>query len=227
MAYSTILFDADGTLFDYDRAEEFALASSFRKYGIQFSQERNSLYREINDGKWKQFEAGVISKDELQTSRFAGLFAALGIANIDAARFNKDYLGYLACGSELIDGAVEVCRSLSATMRLAIITNGIATVQLSRFSKSEIKDYISYMFVSEEIGYAKPDARYFDFVFDRMGPLGKPGVLVVGDSLTSDIQGGVNYGLDTCYYNPRKLENLSGIKPTFEIGSLAEIFDWI
>ena len=227
MTYSTILFDADGTLFDYDRAEKFALASAFCKHGILFSPERHALYREINDGKWKQLERGVISKGELQMGRFADLFTALGIDSIDAAAFNADYLAYLACGSELIDGAAEMCCSLSETRQLAIITNGIEAIQRSRLSKSEIKDCISYMFVSEEIGFAKPDARYFDFVFDRMGLYDKSQVLVVGDSLTSDIQGGANYGLDTCYYNPRKHENNSGIKPAFEISSLAEIFDLI
>ncbi|MDR1515258.1 MAG: YjjG family noncanonical pyrimidine nucleotidase [Synergistaceae bacterium] len=227
MAYNTILFDADGTLFDYDKAEKFALASSFRKHGIQFLPDRHALYRKINDGKWKQLEMGVISKDELQTSRFADLFTALGIAGVDAAAFNADYLACLAFGSDLIDGAAEVCRSLSATRRLAIITNGVSATQRSRLSKSVIKDYVSYVFVSEDIGYAKPDSRYFDFVFEKMGLIDKSSVLVVGDSLTSDIRGGASYGLDTCYYNPRKLENLSGIKPTFEISSLAEIFDWI
>jgi YjjG family noncanonical pyrimidine nucleotidase len=202
MKYTTLLFDADGTLFDYDAAERAALRLALQKYGIRFTRRRLSLYRGINAEKWGLFERNAISVADLQTSRFAEMFAALGISQIDAAEFNQEYLNRLAGGAQLNAGALEVCRALSGAARLAIITNGVARTQRGRLEKSAIKPYISDLFVSEEIGRSKPDGRYFDYVFEKMGLRDKSGVLVIGDSLTSDVKGGIDYGLDVCHYRP-------------------------
>jgi YjjG family noncanonical pyrimidine nucleotidase len=231
LRYQTILFDADGTLFDYDKAERSALAQAFLKFGLTFTDERHEKYRSINSAKWKQLEKGETTKDELQISRFAELFDAIGINEVDAAVFNGNYLDFLADCSQLIDGAEGVCRVLSRDRTLAIVTNGIERIQLRRFGKSEINQYIKNIFVSEKIGCSKPSARYFDYVLDAMGLTGKEGkkgkknVLVVGDSLTSDIQGGINAGIATCYYNPAGVENDSGIMPSHEIRSLEQLLD--
>jgi 2-haloacid dehalogenase len=223
MKYNTILFDADGTLFDYDKAEAFALKSALEKYGLPFSAESRKLYRDINKAAWARFENGEISKARLQTSRFDGLFAAIGAAGIDAALFNADYLDFLAEGAQLMDGAEEACRLLSADRALAIITNGIERSQVGRLNKSAIKPYIANIFVSEQVGYSKPAPEYFDYVFREMGLADKAPVLIVGDSLAADIKGGNDYGVDTCLYNPQGIENRSGIAPTFEIRALGEI----
>jgi 2-haloacid dehalogenase len=165
MTYSTILFDADGTLFDYDQAEISALRSAFESRDLPFSAEIHEIYRKINKAKWLDFERGKITKQQLQTERFSDLFEAIGIAVTDVAGFNAGYLDFLAKSAQLIDGAEAVCRVLSADKRLAIVTNGIARSQLGRFHGSAIRPYITDIFISEIIGFQKPDVRYFDHVF--------------------------------------------------------------
>jgi YjjG family noncanonical pyrimidine nucleotidase len=221
--YKKILFDADGTLFDYDKAEETALKNVCLQYGIDYSTDRRNIYRGINSKKWVEFDKGIITKQHLQSSRFENYFSEIGVVNINAEEFNVCYLDYLADGSQLIDGAETVCRELSKHKTLSIITNGIERTQLRRINKSAIKPYISDIFVSEKIGFAKPACEYFDCVFERLKLKDKSSVLIVGDSLLSDIKGGLNYGVDTCWYNPNGYTNTTEIIPTFEIKSLLEL----
>jgi YjjG family noncanonical pyrimidine nucleotidase len=221
--YNTILFDADGTLFDYDKAEETALKSACLQYGITYSPDRRNIYREINNRKWVEFDKSVINKQQLQISRFEDFFLEIGVVNINANVFNACYLDYLADGSQLIDGAETVCRKLSENKQLAIITNGVERTQLRRINKSAIKPYISDIFVSEKIDFAKPAFEYFNYVFESLNIEDKSSVLIVGDSLLSDIKGGMNYGVDTCWYNPSGLTNSTEITPTYYIESLLEL----
>jgi YjjG family noncanonical pyrimidine nucleotidase len=221
--YTTILFDADGTLFDYDKAEETALKNSCLLYGITYSPDRRSIYRGINSRKWAEFDKGVITKQQLQISRFEDFFIEIRIENVDAEEFNTSYLDYLADGSHLLEEAETVCRELSKHKTLVIITNGVERTQLRRINKSAIKPYISDIFVSEKIGFAKPACEYFDYVFERLNIEDKSSVLIIGDSLLSDIKGGLNYGVDTCWYNPNGLTNSTEITPTYEIESLLEL----
>jgi YjjG family noncanonical pyrimidine nucleotidase len=221
--YKTILFDADGTLFDYDKAEETALKNACLQYGITYSPDRRNIYRGINSKKWAEFDKGIITKLQLQISRFEDFFSEIGVVYINPEEFNACYLDYLADGSQLIDGAEAVCRKLSENKQLAIITNGVERTQLRRINKSTIKPYISDIFVSEKIGYAKPACEYFDYVFESLNIKDKSTVLIVGDSLLSDIKGGMNYGVDTCWYNPNGLINSTDIEPTYEIKSLLEL----
>lgn len=223
MTYSTILFDADNTLFDFDKAEQNAFFKTCRAAGLNPSEADFQTYRRINSGYWKQYETGSITKAALQLGRFQDFFAALAIDGIDPGEFNRNYLDHMAQGHFLIAGAEDVCRTLAKTHRLAIITNGLSRSQRGRLSGSAICDSISDLFISEELGVSKPDVRYFDQVLSALDVRDKSMVLIVGDSLTADIQGGINAGLDTCWYNPHGLENTLGLVPTFEIGSLQEL----
>jgi 2-haloacid dehalogenase len=225
VSYYYILFDADGTLFDFDNAEMYALSDLLAKYGVEITEERHALYREINRAKWRGFEAGEITREQLQSSRFRELFGSLGRPDVDAETANAEYLDLLADGSHLTDGALEVCRSLYGRCELAIVTNGIARSQIRRVGKSEIRKYISKVFVSEEIGFSKPNPLYFEYVLGKMQITDKPSVLVVGDSLGADILGGAKSGLDTCWFNPRGVANDTGAVPTYEIRSLRELTD--
>lgn len=218
--YQWILFDADGTLFDYDMAEAGALESAFVEERLPFPPATAESYREINRQVWVDFEQGRISAEALRVARFEQLLAELGVAG-DAEALSERYLALLAMQAHLEIGAEELLRKLSGRYHLAIITNGLKDVQRPRLARSTIAGYFQVVAISEEIGAAKPDPAYFDAVFDLMGRPPRRQALVVGDSLSSDMQGGINYGLDTCWYNPRRLQ--TSLPVTYQIHALAEL----
>jgi YjjG family noncanonical pyrimidine nucleotidase len=218
--YRDLLFDADGTLFDYDRAEAWAVAQTLGLYGLAFKPDHIQLYRQVNDPLWDAFERGEISQERLKVLRFELFFDALGY-DVDAAAFSTAYSGQLGEATFLIDGAEEVVAALSDDYRLFIITNGLADVQHPRFNNSTIGRYFLDWVISEEVGFAKPDPRIFDIAFERMGRPNKERVLIIGDSFSSDMAGGIAYGIDTCWYNPAGREADPSLSATYEIRELA------
>jgi 2-haloacid dehalogenase len=222
--YTWLLFDADGTLFDYDKAEKSALANTFEQVGYSFKPQYLPEYRKVNGQIWLDFEQGKITQELLKTRRFELLSEAIDIP-YDPRDFSVKYLKNLAKGTYLVDGAEEIVKTLHEKFDLAIITNGLTRVQRPRFKKSAIYPYIKEIIISEEIGAAKPDTEIFDIAFERMNHPMKEEVLIIGDSLTSDIQGGNNYGIDTCWFNPKRKTNDQMITSTFEIQELSELFD--
>ena len=225
--YEIFLFDADGTLYDYDMAEEHALKTMFEKSGLAFTGDIHNRYREINKRAWESFENGEITKDELQVLRFSRLFDSIGVRR-DAGEFNGDYLYELGKGSFLIEGALEICKRIASRgKRIYIVTNGILATQTSRIRHSLISGFVSDFFVSEFVGHQKPHLAYFEYVFEHIPQIEKSKILIVGDSLSADIQGGVNAGIDSCWYNSNNIENITGIKPTYEIHKLSEIEQFI
>jgi 2-haloacid dehalogenase len=222
MAYTWLLFDADGTLFDYDRAEATALEQAFAEVGTVFEPTCLSTYREINARIWREFENGRINAEQLRLRRFELLFEALGQPLVPA-EFSRVYLRHLARASHLIDGAQEVIPALCAKYRLALITNGLRDVQRPRLAGSAIRDCFKQVIISEEIGAAKPDPAIFDAAFERLGRPPRAEVLLIGDSLTSDIAGGRRYGLDTCWFNPTGAARPADATSTYEIRQLNEL----
>ena len=220
--YTCLLFDADGTLFDYDRAEATALEQAFAELGAEFGPDCLKTYREINTRVWREFEDGRITADRLRLRRFELLFETLGQPLAPAA-FSLIYLRYLARGSQLIEGAHEVVPALRAKYRLALITNGLRDVQRPRLAGSAIRDCFEQVIISEEVGAAKPDPAIFEAAFERLGRPPRASVLLVGDSLTSDIAGGRNYGLDTCWFNPTGTARPADDTSTYEIRHLNEL----
>lgn len=221
--YDILLFDADGTLFDYDRAEACALENMFVSYGLPWSEALRASYREINNDMWLRFEEGKISKEALQTTRFSLLFKALGVG-WDADEFNQKYLVELGKGSFLLPGAAGLCeRMRRKSKKMYIVTNGISSVQRSRIGNSEIKPYISELFVSEDIGFQKPHPSYFEYVVSHISCDDRTKMLIVGDSLTADIAGGNSAGIDACWINIRGVKNETDILPTYEIRDLMEL----
>lgn len=222
MKYDVILFDADDTLFDYGMAEGQAFLKVFTHFGLPTgAEEYADSYREINRALWADLEAGRITSAALRVERFNRLFAAHQL-KLNPQTFSEAYLQFLGEGTFLIQGAKELCEEL-AGCRLAIITNGIKDVQLSRIQGSPLADTFEQIIISEEAGVSKPAAGIFDYAFAKLGITDKRRVLIVGDSLTSDIQGGINYGIDTCWFNPLGKANGAGIKPTYEIRELAAL----
>lgn len=225
--YDLFLFDADGTLFDYDMAEANALKITFDYCGFDYSENIRLKYREINSQVWKNYEKGEITQSELQTLRFKYLFNDIGIY-YDVKNFNEMYLNELGKGSFLIEGALEICKEIvSCSKKIYIVTNGILKTQKTRIEYSLIKNYISDFFVSEYIGFQKPHISYFKYVFKHISQIEKNKILIVGDSISADIAGGNNVGIDSCWFNKSGDINNTEIIPTYEIRKLKELHKYI
>lgn len=221
--YRVFLLDADETLFDFKRAEAEALQTALQSYGLACGEEIQQRYHQINDGLWKRFETGAVSKNELQTARFSILFRELGIRQ-DAAAFNVRYMAELGKGAYLLDGAYDVCKKLyERGTKLCIVTNGDAAAQRSRIGRSALGEFFDELFISEELGARKPEKLFFERVLARLGAFDRREMLIVGDSLSSDVAGGNAAEIDTCWFNPRNAENATKAVPTYEIRSLREL----
>lgn len=222
MGYEWLLIDADGTLFDYDRAEADALARALADAEVEFLPEHLATYREINARLWASFERDEISRDYLRYARFGELSERFGLG-LDPPTFSVQYLARLAEGTALIGGAEELVRRLHGRVHMALLTNGFAEVQRPRIAASGIGSLFDAVIISGEVGAAKPSARIFNTAFDRMGHPDKSHVLIVGDSLHADIRGGIEYGIDTCWFNPGGEPNRSAWSPRYEIRSLLDV----
>ena len=199
--YRWLLFDADDTLFDYPKAEAKALGWTFEQLGLPYRPEYLEVYQKYNRQVWREFEQGQTGSLELRTKRFRLLFAETGLG-VDPEKFSPIYLKNLARGSDLLEGAAEVLTELAGLSHLAVVTNGLTDVQHPRLERSAIASLVEKVFISDELGAAKPDPAFFERVFEAIGNPEKNEVLIVGDSLSSDMQGGIGYGIDTCWYNP-------------------------
>ena len=225
--YEIFLFDADGTLYDFDKAAKYALRMVFEYCGFNYSESVLARYRKINAEVWAAYEKGELEVNEFPVIRFARLFEEIGI-QYDASEFNGNYLAELGKAAFLIDGALEMCKEIvSSNKQIFIVTNGLLATQEARIKHSLIKDYISDYFVSGAVGYQKPDVKYFEYVFSRIPQIKKETTLIIGDSLTADIAGGNNAGIDSCWFNERGYINDTVIKPTYEIRRLAEAAKFI
>jgi len=226
-SYDVFLFDADGTLFNFNMAEACAFKTVYEECGFAYSDDILKRYSEINEQLWKSFEKAEVTIDEIKTLRFIRLFNEMGV-HYDEYDFNDRYVVELGKGAFLIDGAKEICEEITRQgKKIYIITNGITKVQIARLGYSTIKEFVSDIFISELIGFQKPDVRYFEHVFSNMPQVDKERILVVGDSLTADIKGGVNAGLDTCWFNEKTAENSTDITPTYTIYNLSELTQFI
>lgn len=221
--YKLILADADDTLFDFSRTERSAVERTFA--GIDAGMPQEDLiaeYHRINKKLWKEVEEGTMDTKRLRSERFRRLFDELSLP-YSAVEFGEQYIRYLSEGTDLLEGAEELCRKWSAQCPLVIVTNGIADVQRARIEHSAIRGYISGLIISEEIGTSKPDPRMFEAAFACVGHTEKMSAVMIGDSLSSDILGGMNFGIDTCWYNPKGMPNTLGKEPTYEIKTLKEL----
>ena len=222
MKYKTLLFDADMTLFDFKKAEEVALTQTLEKHGHPAGDVVVQRYSVINDELWKALEKGQLKREDLVVERFRRLFEELNICD-DAAQFNQEYMSTLAELPILLDGAQELCESLHGKYRMYIITNGSAVVQHRRFSKSVLLPYFEDYFISEETGSQKPQRAYFDYVRANIPDWDAESTLVIGDSLSSDIQGAINYGLDSCWLNLYNSDYTLTQPCSYEVHDLKEL----
>ena len=222
--YYCILFDADNTLLDFDAAERKALAETLAQYNIEPSNETVEKYRTINEGLWRQLEKGQIRREKLMNERFTRFLKEIGVSG-SGAEMNRYYLNQLSTHPDLMPGNVlDVLHELAEVATMAIVTNGFDKVQSRRIKESGIAPFMEEVFVSERSDSEKPNRKIFDTALRTLGVENREHVLVVGDSLSSDIQGGINAGLDTCWLNRNHVENPGQISPTYEIESLEQLY---
>ncbi|MDT2674057.1 YjjG family noncanonical pyrimidine nucleotidase [Enterococcus dongliensis] len=222
MGYETILFDIDDTLLDFKAAEEQALSWLLQEMGIEPTLSVKNEYKKMNQGFWREHEAGVLSRQELLDNRFR-LFFAQYDHEVDGPKTEAQYRRYLNQGYQLTDDSLEVVAKLSQKKELYVVTNGVSATQHQRLTKSGLAPYFKKLFISEEMGVHKPMKEFFDIVFAEIPHLEKEKTVIVGDSLTSDIQGGQTPGIDTIWMNPQEKEATT-IKPTFQIGKLTDLY---
>lgn len=222
MKYEILLFDADDTLFDFGKAMRTSLQKSMEALGISFQAEYCTVYETLNTALWQQLERGEITKDELRRRRMAEFFAEIGV-RAEPAKMQEKYQQCLNNSAYLLPGVKEVLAALSARQRCYIVTNGFAETQRGRLKKAGIDSFFKGLFISEEIGFQKPKKEFFDAVFSVLGEEMRNHTMIIGDSLTSDILGGNNAGIATCWYNPHRKENPQKIPVTKEIRSLTEL----
>lgn len=219
--YNCLLLDVDGTLLDFDAAEQAAFDSTMA-YFFPDTQINIEDYREINNALWAELEQGKIKQDRLVIERFARLFIKLGL-KAAAAQVNEYYLSQLESNGPVIDGALEALEELAEVATIAIVTNGIERVQNGRLKLSGIIKYADGVYVSQNIGAAKPNRKIFDTALNSLGITNREKVLVVGDSLKADIKGGISAGLDTCWCNFKELPVEGSFKPTHTVRGFEEL----
>ena len=225
MKYEVLIFDADETLFDFKKSERDALKNTMPEFDIEYDEDHHlKIYKDINTTIWKELEDGLITQKKLKVERFKRLSDSLN-AGFDAALFAKSYMKHLSFASFLYDDSVGLIESLHKDYILSIITNGLRDVQDTRIRKSIIAKYFEDIVISEEVNISKPDPKIFELALNNIKHADKHKVLMIGDSLTSDIQGGINFGIDTCWFNANKIVNKTEFKPTYEISNLMELKD--
>lgn len=225
--YDFVLLDADNTLFDFDRAEREALKRVMTDRGYPFTPETEGVYLSINRSLWEAFDRGEVDQPWLTVERFRRLDEALGGRN-DPEAFNDDYLTYLGQGWYLIPGALALCGALAqGGCTLAMATNGVARVQRGRLAASPLAPYFPHLFISEELNARKPQPAFFQAVLSALKVTDKSRCLMVGDNLHTDVQGGLDAGLPTVWYNPGRLPTPSGIRPTFTVTDYQQLKELI
>ena len=222
----TILWDIDRTLLDFDLYERNSLRAQFARYGLcDCTEDIQSLYSAINVKHWQRLERGEQTKEEIMLARFEELFCVLGIEGVNIAQFNADYENGIGDTTAFLENSPEIIASLKGKYHQYAVTNGAYDVQIKRLKNAGFDTIFDGVFISDEVGFDKPSREYFEYVLRHIEPCDKSEILIVGDSLTSDMLGGYRAGIRTCRYNPQGTPNTLGIPIDYEIKSLAEIYN--
>lgn len=222
---TTILWDVDNTLLDFDYSMRNSLKQCFRTVGITESDVMIDRYAEINDMYWKRLERGEISKEKLLVGRFQDLLAEFHLNHIDYLKFKEEFQTNLGTIFSYLDDSLNICKTLQTQYKQYVVTNGVARTQQSKLALSGIKDVMNGLFISDEIGYNKPDKRFFEYCLEHIEEKNRENILIVGDSLTSDIKGGNNVGIRTCWYNPQGKEPEEEYSVDYMIRNLHDIYE--
>ncbi len=227
--YKYLLWDVDGTLLDFEYSMRVSLYKSLKKIGVEATEEMIDRYSQINDRWWKRLERGEVTKAQLLPGRFIDLFAEFGIQCDDVNAYLKDFQENLGREYRIIENAAEVCAELKAQgYHQFVVTNGVSRTQQNKLQLSGLTEYMEEVFISEQLGAPKPQKEFFDVCFEKIAQkypdFEKSETLIIGDSLTSDMQGGINAGIGTCFYNPGGADT-GELKVSSQIAKLEEIFE--
>ncbi len=222
MLYSTFLIDLDHTLFDSDGSEHAAFAQAMSIAGVEQVDGHAELFRRINLEAWREVERGRMSPQQVKLLRFERLVKESAL-DANACDMAEAYVVGLANNGELYPGALEVIEILAENASLALVTNGLSEVQRVRIKRTGILPYFDAVVISAEVGTAKPAQEIFDITFAQLSGPPKDTAVMVGDNLKSDILGGANYGISTCWYNPRRRQPGSDDRITHEISTLDDL----
>ena len=217
-----LFLDLDDTILDFHKAERIALAKTIRDFGVEPTEHVLHRYHIINKLHWEMLERGELTRAEVQVGRFRALFEELGVA-VDAAAVTAKYSENLAIGHYFMPGAEEAVEALSKKYRLFLASNGTASVQKGRMTSANLYRFFEQVYVSQEIGHNKPSKAYFDACVARIPDFDPARAMIVGDSLTSDIRGGINAGIKTCWVNPAHDPGRPDIRPDYEIEALSQL----
>ncbi len=219
--YTTLYFDLDNTLLDFYAAERSAIKGILNRYSLPADDETAAVYSKINKSYWERFERGEIQKDDIFVNRFRTLLEVLGREG-DPEKMSADYFDLLASGHDLMPGAQVIMSFVKGRgYTVCATTNGFARTQYRRIEECGLKHFFDYVFISEDSGHQKPEREYFEYVLENSCEKDRRRVLIIGDSQSSDILGGINAGIDTCWLNPKGLAG--EYRPTYEIKSLDEL----
>lgn len=227
MYYKFLLFDLDHTLLDFDAAEDLALTALLKEAEVNAIQTYKDYYVPMNKTMWEDLAAGKISKADLIRTRFQRLFEHFGKA-VDGSYFAERYQFHLSQQGQIFDGVIELLDRLSRKgYRLLAATNGVTFIQKGRLAQSGIAHFFEQIFISDEVGYHKPEKAFFDSIAEQVEGFSIDQALIVGDSLSADIQGGFNAGMDTVWFNPLQIPNKSSVKPTVTVTNYLELLTFL
>ena len=217
-----ILLDLDDTILDFHKAEKIALSTTLRKIGIEPTEKILSLYSEINRRHWKLLEVGKLTRHEVLHGRFTELFNTLNVRG-DCYEAQRIYEWELGTGHYFLDGAEALLDALYAKYDLYLASNGTDIVQTRRIASAEIGHYFKELFISQRLGYDKPNPEFFRLAFEKIENFKKEETVIIGDSLSSDILGGINSGITTIWFNPHNYDAQENIRPDYTVYKLDEI----
>lgn len=220
--YEWVLFDADETLFSFN--SYFGLKAMMARYGFDFSKEDYETFQAINKPLWVAYQNNEITAQDIQLRRFAKISEQTGV---DPLVLNQELMAEMALVSKPLEGVLEMLNALYGKVKMGIITNGFTQLQQKRLENTNTAHFFDIVVISEQIGAAKPDRQVFDYAFSLMDRFDRTKVLMVGDTLASDILGGNNAGIDTCWFNANQSENTTAIRPTYEIHTMHDLINLI
>jgi len=219
--YTFLLLDADNTLLDFSETERLAISAALARFGCVPTAENAALYSAINRKYWRLHDLGELTQAQVQLLRFEELFARLGL-QADPAAAETVYRAELGRCGRAFPGTAALCRDLGARYRLLLVTNGVPETQYQRLHDTGLDVYFEQIFISGQVGAHKPQKAFFDYVAAHTPGFDREKALIVGDGLTSDIQGGVNAGIDTCFFD-RKYTGPGAARPTYIVHSYDEL----